>query len=69
MELPSFIGRKRPISKAAREERGERYCQLYAELGSYAAVAREVGFSIGTVKKVISWYERMNRPLSVISTI
>lgn len=61
MEPPSFEGRRRPVSRAEIEERGEHYCQLYAELGSYVAVAREVNRSVERVRQVIARYERINR--------
>jgi len=61
MELPSFANRPRPSDRAARDERGELYCQLHMELGSYAAVAREVGLSTGRVRQIIARYERENR--------
>ncbi|HEY6814061.1 MAG TPA: hypothetical protein VI168_00845 [Croceibacterium sp.] len=60
-ELPTFEGRPRPASQAEIDERGERFCQLYAELGSYAAVAREVSLSVERVRQVIARYERVNR--------
>lgn len=61
LEPPNFHGRRRPVTQAEVDERGERYCQLYADLKSYTAVAREVGFSVSTVTKVINRYERVNR--------
>jgi hypothetical protein len=59
--LPSFEGRARPVSKAERDERGERLCQRYAELGTYAAVAREEGCSVGAVTRAIHCYTRRSR--------
>lgn len=61
MAAPSFAGRRRRPSESDRDERAEKYCQLYAELGTYTAVAREVGFSVDTVKRVIHSYERRVR--------
>jgi hypothetical protein len=61
MQPPSFVGRPRPVTQADKDERAEYYAQLHAELGSYAAVAKEVGFGVETVKKVINRYERQNR--------
>lgn len=61
MDPPNFEGRRRPVSKAEIDERGEQYCQLYAELGSYTAVSRQVGFSVATVTKVITRHERNSR--------
>jgi hypothetical protein len=58
LEPPSFEGRARPVSQAEMDERGEQYCQLLEELGSYAAVAREVGYSVSTVTRVITRYQR-----------
>lgn len=65
MELPTFSGRKRPPTEAERDERAEYYCQLRAELGSYAAVARKVGYTTETIRQVIANYERRQR-LSIL---
>lgn len=61
LDLPDFETRRRPITLAQREERGELYCQLYAELKSYTAVAREVGLSVSTVTRVINRHIRLSR--------
>ncbi|WP_416463425.1 hypothetical protein [Sphingomonas sp. VDB2] len=60
LEPPIFSDRKRPPTEAERDERAEHYCQLYEELGSYAAVGRQVGVSAGTVTTVIRKYEIRN---------
>ncbi len=65
IELPDFDSRRRPATRAEMEERGKLYCQLYSELKTYAAVAREVGFSVSTVTKVINRHERMSRTTTV----
>jgi hypothetical protein len=54
MPSPNFDGRSRPVSRAEIDERGEQYCQLYVELGRFAAVSRAVGYSVSTVTKVIT---------------
>lgn len=61
LNLPDFDARRRPVTRAEREERSELYCQLYAELKSYAAVAREVGLSVSTVTRVINRHIRLSR--------
>ena len=58
LEPPNFGNRQRVVTREAIEERGEYYCELYAELKSYAAVAREVGSSVSTVSKVIHRHQR-----------
>lgn len=58
LEPPSLSNRPHVVSKEEIEERGENYCELYAELKSFAAVAREVGFSVSTVSKVIRRHQR-----------
>ncbi len=58
LEPPNFGNRQRVETKEAIEERGEYYSELYAELKSFAAVAREVGFSVSTVSKVIHRHQR-----------
>lgn len=45
----------------------ERINDLYLELGTYAAVAREVGFSASTVKRyVIPGYQKVSIPIDSI---
>ena len=45
----------------------ERINDLYLELGTYAAVAREVGFSASTVKRyVIPGYQKVSIPIDHI---
>ena len=45
----------------------ERINDLYLELGTYAAVAREVGFSASTVKRyVIPGYQKVSIPIDRI---
>jgi hypothetical protein len=61
LEPPNFGNRRRVVTREEIEERGERYCELYAELKSFAAVAREVGFSVSTVSKVIYRHQRSGR--------
>lgn len=58
LEPPNCSSRPHVVTKAEIEERGEYYCELYAELKSFAAVAREVGFSVSTVSKVIHRHQR-----------
>lgn len=61
LDPPSFANRKRPSTEAERDARAEHYAQLRAELGSIAAVAREVKRSPTTVTQAIARYERKNR--------
>lgn len=61
LEPPNFGNRRRVMTREDIEERGEHYCELYAELKSFAAVAREVGFSVSTVTKVINRHQRSAR--------
>lgn len=58
LEPPNFSDRPHVVTKEEIEERGEYYCELYAELKSFAAVASEVGFSVSTVSKVIRRHQR-----------
>jgi hypothetical protein len=61
LQPPNLGNRRRVVTREEIEERGEHYCELYAELKSFAAVAREVGFSVSTVTKVISRHQRSAR--------
>lgn len=58
LEPPDMMARQRAVTREEIEERGEYYCKRYAELKSFAAVAREVGFSVSTVSKVIHRHQR-----------
>lgn len=58
LDPPDMMARQRALTREEIEERGEYYCELYAELKSFAAVAREVGFSVSTVSKVIRRHQR-----------
>lgn len=61
MKPPNFDARRPVITREEIEERGEFYCELLAELKSFSAVAREVGFSVSTVRKVIHRHQRSGR--------